>query len=75
MNAKNISHNIMGIAPQEIKIIEFIAEGLTYIEISERLKVKPSKIESLRKNLIIKTRSRNTPSLVSFAYRYGILKV
>ncbi|RZK20925.1 MAG: LuxR family transcriptional regulator [Pedobacter sp.] len=65
----------MGIDPQEIKMIELIADGLTYVEISKELKIKPSKVENLRKNLIIKTRTKNTASLVSFAYKYGLLKI
>jgi DNA-binding CsgD family transcriptional regulator len=72
---KEISPNIMGIDTQDIKMIELIAEGRTYSEISEALKVKLSKVENIRKLLISKTRTRNTASLVSFAYRYGLLKV
>lgn len=71
----NPSPAIMGIDPQEIKMIELIADGLTYVEISKELKIKPSKVENLRKNLIIKTRTKNTASLVSFAYKYGLLKI
>ncbi|KQN34951.1 LuxR C-terminal-related transcriptional regulator [Pedobacter sp. MC2016-05] len=72
---KDVVPSIMGIDTQDIKMIELIAEGRTYSEISEELKVKPSKVETLRKLLISKTRTRNTASLVSFAYRYGLLKV
>lgn len=71
----NAAPNFMGIDSQEIKTIEFIAEGLTCIEIGERLKIKPSGIDKIRKNLILRTKTKNTASLVSFAYRYGLLKV
>jgi len=76
MNQENNSApSIMGIDSQELRMIELIAEGLTYNEISEELNVKPSKVEKIRKNLIIKTKTKNAPSLVSFAYKYGLLKV
>ncbi|RZK16560.1 MAG: LuxR family transcriptional regulator [Pedobacter sp.] len=65
----------MGIDNQEIKMIKLIADGLTYTEISDKMNVKPSKIENLRKTLISKTKTKNAASLVSFAYRYGLLKV
>ena len=71
----NASPKFMGIDSEEIKTIEFIAEGLSCIEIGERLQVKPSRIDKIRKNLILRTRTKNTASLVSFAYRYGLLKV
>lgn len=67
--------NIMGIASYEIEMIKLIADGLTYTEISEELNVKPSTVENIRKNLINKTRTKNTASLISFAYRYGLLKI
>ncbi len=65
----------MGIDDLELKMIELIAQGLTYTEISEKLKLEENKVENIRKNLIIKTRTKNTASLVSFAYKYGLLKV
>ena len=76
MNHEKINTpNIMGIDNQEIKMIKLIADGLTYTEISDKMNVKPSKIENLRKTLISKTKTKNAASLVSFAYRYGLLKV
>lgn len=76
MNLEKISApNIMGIDYQEIKLIKLIADGLTYSEISDKMNVKPSKVENLRKNLISKTKTKNVASLISFAYKYGILKV
>ena len=76
MNHEKINTpNIMGIDNQEIRMIKLIADGLTYTEISDKMNVKPSKIENLRKNLISKTKTKNAASLVSFAYKYGLLKV
>lgn len=72
---KKFVSNIMGIDIHDIKLIELIAGGLTYREISEVMKVNSSKVENLRKSLIAKTRTKNAASLVSFAYRYGLLKV
>ncbi|RZL51722.1 MAG: LuxR family transcriptional regulator [Pedobacter sp.] len=65
----------MGIDDQEIKTIELIAEGLTYSQISQRLNLNENKIEAIRKTLFAKTKTKNSASLVSFAYKYGLLKV
>ncbi|RZL61722.1 MAG: LuxR family transcriptional regulator [Pedobacter sp.] len=65
----------MGLDEQEIKALELIAEGLTYSEISQKLNLNENKIESIRKNLMVKTKTKNSASLVSFAYKYGLLKV
>ncbi|WP_316806566.1 helix-turn-helix transcriptional regulator [Pedobacter agri] len=72
---RRISAHIMGMDDYEIRMIELIADGFTHIEISEKLNLKTSKVLNLRKNLISKTRTKNIASLVSFAYKYGILKV
>jgi len=65
----------MGLDEQEIKALELIAEGLTYSEISQKLNLNENKIDSIRKNLMVKTKTKNSASLVSFAYKYGLLKV
>ena len=65
----------MGLDEQEIKALELIAEGLTYSEISQKLNLNENKIESIRKNLMVKTKTKNSASLVSFAYKYGLLKI
>lgn len=72
---RRVLANIMGINDYEIRMIELIAEGLTYTEISEKLNLNSNRVVNLRKNLISKTRTKNTASLISFAYRYGILKI
>lgn len=66
--------DFMGIDETERKVIELVASGLTNLEISKELQTKPGVVEKLRKNLIIKTRTKNSASLVSFAYKYGLLK-
>ncbi|MCX2476956.1 LuxR family transcriptional regulator [Pedobacter sp. MC2016-05] len=71
---KNVSLNIMGISALDIRMIELIAQGLTYNEISAELNVIPSKAEGIRKKLIAKTHTKNAASLISFAYRFGLLK-
>ncbi|MDQ1139394.1 MAG: LuxR C-terminal-related transcriptional regulator [Pedobacter agri] len=74
-NERPISGYIMGMDDYEIKMIKLIADGFTHIEIGEKLNLKTSKVLNLRKNLISKTRTKNIASLISFAYKYGILKV
>jgi len=67
--------SIMGIDEKELKLIELIANGMTTNEVSEILNVEPAKANLLRKNLMIRTGTKNSASLVSFAYRFGLLRV
>ncbi|WP_432712546.1 response regulator transcription factor [Pedobacter sp.] len=59
---------------REIDVLKLIAEGLTNSEMSERLFISKRTIEGHRQNLIEKTGSRNTASLIKYAVLNGILK-
>lgn len=59
---------------REIDVLQLIAEGLTNTEMSERLFISKRTIEGHRQNLIEKTGSRNTASLIKFAVLNGILQ-
>jgi len=68
------SPNIMGLDQVELEVLELIAEGHTDEKISEICNVQKQKATRIRKSLIEKTNTRNSASLISFAYKYGLLK-
>ncbi len=60
---------------REKEILRFIAEGKTTDEISDKLCISKSTVETYRRRLFEKTGSVNSPSLVHYAYQRGILQV
>ncbi len=52
---------------RELAVLQLMAEGLTNIEMSERLFISKRTIEGHRQSLLEKTGSRNTASLIKFA--------
>jgi DNA-binding NarL/FixJ family response regulator len=63
------------ISKREIEVLELIAEGYTNAEIAEKLFNSKRTIESHRRNLIEKTKSKNTAELVKYAIKNGYIKL
>lgn len=59
---------------REIEILALIAEGLTNIEISERIFISKRTVEGHRQALIDKTGSRNTAALIHYAMLNGLIQ-
>ena len=58
---------------REIEVLNLIAEGLTNLEMSEKLFLSKRTIEGHRQSLIEKTGSRNTAALIRFAVLNGFV--
>jgi len=67
--------NILGLTETDHKILELTASGFTSKEIAFKINLSETAVDKLRGEMINKTRSRNTASLVSFAYKFGLLKL
>lgn len=59
---------------RELEILNYIAEGFTNGEIAEKTFTSKRTVETHRKNLIEKTGTKNTASLIKYAILNGILK-
>lgn len=59
---------------REIEVLNLIAEGLTNIEIADRLFISKRTIEGHRQSLIEKTGVRNTATLIKYAVLNGIIQ-
>jgi DNA-binding NarL/FixJ family response regulator len=59
---------------REIEILTLMGQGYTNYEIADKLFTSKRTIESYRQNLLSKTESRNTASLIKFAMHHGIIK-
>lgn len=58
---------------REIEVLHLIAEGLTNMEMSDKLFISKRTIEGHRQNLIEKTGSRNTATLIRYAVLHGLI--
>lgn len=58
---------------QELRIINFIANGLTSAEIAQELFIAESTVKSHRKNILEKSNSKNITHLVANCLREGII--
>ena len=63
----------LGLSKREMEVLGLVAEGLTNAEIAERLFTSKRTIETHRQNIMEKTRTRNTASLIKLAARQGLL--
>ena len=62
------------LSKRELEVLRLIAEGLTNGEIAEKLFTSKRTIETHRQNLLEKTHTKNTASLITYAFSRGILK-
>jgi len=60
---------------REIEILFDICKGLSNQEIAEKLFLSKRTVDKHRENLLLKTGSKNTASLVIYAIKNGVIKV
>ncbi len=65
--------NIEQFSERELQVLQLIAEGLTNIEISNKLFLSKRTIEGYRQNLLQKTTQNNTASLIRFAIKNRLI--
>ncbi|MBU0489655.1 MAG: response regulator transcription factor [Bacteroidetes bacterium] len=71
----NMQGEPLELSKREKEVLEHICQGLTNTEIGEKLFLSPRTIETHRANLLEKTQSKNTVSLVLFAIKHKLVKV
>ena len=58
---------------RELQILHLIAEGLTNADIAEKLFTSKRTIETHRQNLLEKTKTKNTATLIKYALQNGLI--
>jgi len=61
------------ISKRELEVLKLIAEGLTNKEIADKLNTSDRTIEAHRRNLMDKTNSKNTATLIKYAVKSGLV--
>lgn len=63
------------LSPREVEIISLVCKGMSNAEISEELFLSKRTVEKHRANVLEKTNTRNTASLVMYAIKNRIVQV
>jgi len=71
----SINSSIENLTDREAEILLLICKGLTNGEIADQLVLSKRTIDKHRENLLMKTQSKNTASLVMFALKSGYLEI
>lgn len=76
-NINNEPSNKLGInlSKRENEVLILISKGYSNIEISEKLFISPSTVNNHRSNLLSKTNTKNTASLLMFAIKNHIIEI
>lgn len=61
------------ITRREKEVLELLADGLTNNEISEKLFVSATTVDSHRKSLVAKLKAKNTPELIKLAFVHKLI--
>jgi DNA-binding NarL/FixJ family response regulator len=64
----------LNISEREMEVLNLVAEGRTNIEIARTLFTSVRTIETRRKNLLDKTQTNNTATLIRYAVQNGLVK-
>lgn len=59
---------------RELEILQLIAEGMTNLEMSEKLFLSKRTIEGHRQSLLDKTNSKNSASLIRYGVLHGLIQ-
>ena len=63
----------LGLSKREIEVLGLVVDGLTNAEIADKLFTSNRTVEIHRQNIMEKTQTRNTASLIMLAVRQGLL--
>lgn len=63
----------VNISPREMEVLQQLCEGLSTLDISEKLYVSPRTVEGHRLRLLEKTGTKNTAGLVAYAFKNDLL--
>jgi NarL family two-component system response regulator LiaR len=75
INRKKIIRKETDLTDREIEILFYICKGLSNQEIAHKLMLSKRTVDKHRENLLLKTASKNTASLVIYAIKNGVIEI
>lgn len=72
-NIDPLSFPTLSFGKREKEILSLLSKGKVTKEIAERLTLSPTTVEDYRKELLRKTETKNTPELIAYLHRNGLL--
>ena len=72
---KNSDYKNANLSDREIEILQLICEGLSNQEIADKLFISKRTVDKHRSNILDKTGTNNTASLVMYSIKHGIIKI
>lgn len=75
INRKKIIKQGTDLTEREVEILYHICKGLSNQEIADQLFLSKRTVDKHRENLLLKTGSKNTASLVIYAIKNGIIEI
>jgi DNA-binding NarL/FixJ family response regulator/signal transduction histidine kinase len=72
---RNSDSGVSTLTPREREIWGLLADGMSSVEIAEKLYLSPRTVDTHRKNLMDKLKADNIAGLVKIAIREGIIKL
>jgi len=74
-SANSDADEIKNFSKRELEVLELICQGLSNIEIGEKLNLSHKTIDGHRTHLIAKTGSRNSINLVMYAIKHNLVQL
>ena len=71
---QDLAPSDMEFSARELEVLHLIGEGLTNLEMADKLFISKRTVEGHRQSLLDKTGSRNTATLIRYAATTGLLK-
>ena len=68
---RDLGHQRTELSERELEIIELVAQGLTNLEIGERLMISKRTVDNHVSNVFTKTGSKNRVALLNWAMDHG----
>lgn len=66
-------NNTVNLSPRELEVLKSLTQGLTSVQIAEKLFISKHTVESHRKSLLSKLKMNNTAELIQLANKNGLV--
>ena len=69
------NHTFSSLTKRETEVLKLFAEGLTYKEVANRLKISSRTVESHKNNILMKLELRSITDIVKYAISHNLIEI